>query len=94
MLAGHVGRRLCPRRRAARLAHREALLTDWLDWLDGYPFEVASPEAIVDFHVRRGFALTKLRTVGWGHGNNEFVFRKTSSLQAMGVGARLSSMSS
>jgi 2-polyprenyl-3-methyl-5-hydroxy-6-metoxy-1,4-benzoquinol methylase len=53
-----------------------AYLTDVLDWLGGYPFEVARPEAIFDFYRRKGFELAKLRTAGVGHGNNEFVFIK------------------
>jgi 2-polyprenyl-6-hydroxyphenyl methylase/3-demethylubiquinone-9 3-methyltransferase len=49
---------------------------DWFDWLGGLPFEVATPEAIVGFYEKRGFALSKMVTVGGRLGNNEFVFRK------------------
>jgi SAM-dependent methyltransferase len=49
-------------------------LTDWFDWLGGYPFEVAKPEDIIHFYQRRGFRLQRLRTVGGGLGNNEFLF--------------------
>jgi 2-polyprenyl-6-hydroxyphenyl methylase/3-demethylubiquinone-9 3-methyltransferase len=48
---------------------------DMVDWLGGYPFEVAKPEELFDFYTRRGFQLQKLKTVGRGHGCNEFVFR-------------------
>jgi 2-polyprenyl-6-hydroxyphenyl methylase/3-demethylubiquinone-9 3-methyltransferase len=50
--------------------------TDWLDWLGGYPFEVARPEVIVEFFRRNGFDSMKLETTGRGPGNNEYVFRK------------------
>ncbi|HLJ28095.1 MAG TPA: class I SAM-dependent methyltransferase [Candidatus Angelobacter sp.] len=50
--------------------------TDLLDWLGGYPFEVAKPEHIFDFFFARGFDLVKLTTVGGRAGNNEFVFKK------------------
>ena len=50
--------------------------TDLLDWLGGYPFEAAKPEAVLDISRAKGFELTKLRTVGGGHGNNEYVFRR------------------
>jgi 2-polyprenyl-6-hydroxyphenyl methylase/3-demethylubiquinone-9 3-methyltransferase len=49
---------------------------DLIDWLGGYPFEVASPEEIVDFMVLRGFVLRKITTVGGNHGCNEFIFSK------------------
>ena len=49
---------------------------DWKDWLGGLPFEVATPELIVDFYLKRGFHLEKIRTNN-GLGNNQFVFRKT-----------------
>ncbi len=47
---------------------------DLVDWVGGYPFEVARPEAIFDFYRGKGFYLVKLRT-SWG-GCNEFVFIK------------------
>jgi 2-polyprenyl-3-methyl-5-hydroxy-6-metoxy-1,4-benzoquinol methylase len=50
--------------------------TDLLDWLGGYPFEVAKPEAVFDFFRDRGFEMVKLHTVGGGLGCNEFVFVK------------------
>ena len=46
---------------------------DLVDWVGGYPFEVARPEDVFDFCVERGFVLTKLRTTR-GLGCNEFVF--------------------
>lgn len=49
---------------------------DWIDWIGGYPFEVAKPEQIFDFYFERGFILQKIVTVGGGHGCNEYVFRK------------------
>ncbi len=47
-----------------------------VDWVGGYPFEVARPEQIFDFYRRRGFSLQRLKTCGGGHGCNEFVFRR------------------
>jgi 2-polyprenyl-6-hydroxyphenyl methylase/3-demethylubiquinone-9 3-methyltransferase len=49
---------------------------DIVDWLGGWPFEVATPEALFEFYFQRGFDLTKLKTVPRGHGCNEFVFRR------------------
>jgi 2-polyprenyl-3-methyl-5-hydroxy-6-metoxy-1,4-benzoquinol methylase len=49
---------------------------DAIDWIGGLPFEVASPEAIFDFHRERGFVLTKLSTCAGGLGCNQLVFRK------------------
>lgn len=49
---------------------------DLVDWVGGYPFEVASPEEIFDFFYKKGFALERLKTCGGGWGCNEFVFRK------------------
>jgi 2-polyprenyl-6-hydroxyphenyl methylase/3-demethylubiquinone-9 3-methyltransferase len=49
---------------------------DVVDWVGGYPFEVAKPEAVFDFFRAKGFVLTKLKTCGGGHGCNEFVFVK------------------
>ena len=49
---------------------------DTVDWLGGWPFEVASPEALFEFYYGRGFDLVKLRTVSRGYACNEFVFRR------------------
>lgn len=49
---------------------------DLIDWVGGYPFEVATPEQIFDFYCKRGFELTRLRTCAGNLGCNEFVFRK------------------
>lgn len=51
---------------------------DLLDWVGGYPFEVARPEEVFDFFRERGFTLTRLRTCGGGLGCNEFVFVRRS----------------
>jgi 2-polyprenyl-3-methyl-5-hydroxy-6-metoxy-1,4-benzoquinol methylase len=59
---------------------RERGMSPWrdlIDWVGGYPFEVAKPEAILDFYLRRGFTLTRLVTCGGSLGCNEFVFVRT-----------------
>lgn len=50
---------------------------DLIDWMGGYPFEVARPEDIFDFFRRRGFSLRRMKTCGGGIGCNEFVFART-----------------
>jgi 2-polyprenyl-6-hydroxyphenyl methylase/3-demethylubiquinone-9 3-methyltransferase len=50
---------------------------DIIDWVGGYPYEVATPDEIFDFYRARGFMLTKLRCGGVGLGCNEFVFART-----------------
>lgn len=54
---------------------------DWIDWLGGYPFEVASPMAVFDFMRARGFRLDRLVTTN-GLGCNEFVFTREEALRA------------
>ncbi len=49
---------------------------DVVDWVGGYPFEVAKPEEIFDFYRARDFQLTKLETCGGSLGCNQFVFEK------------------
>lgn len=49
---------------------------DMVDWIGGYPFEVAKPEEIMDFCLERGFELRRMKTCGGGLGCNEFVFYK------------------
>jgi 2-polyprenyl-3-methyl-5-hydroxy-6-metoxy-1,4-benzoquinol methylase len=54
---------------------------DLVDWVGGYPFEVAKPEQIFDFYRAHNFTLQRLKTDG-GHGCNEFVFQKTGKATA------------
>lgn len=49
---------------------------DIIDWVGGYPYEVATPDEIFDFYRARGFSLTKLKCGGVGLGCNEFVFMR------------------
>tara|TARA_A100001035_G_C27720674_1_gene471750 strand:+ start:281 stop:1096 length:816 start_codon:yes stop_codon:yes gene_type:complete len=51
---------------------------DLVDWVGGYPFEVAKPDQIIDFFMSKGYRLKKLKTVGGGLGCNQFVFQKKS----------------
>lgn len=50
---------------------------DVIDWVGGYPFEVAKPEEIFHFYHSRGFVLERLRTEGGDSGCNEFVFTRS-----------------
>ncbi|HEX7287459.1 MAG TPA: class I SAM-dependent methyltransferase [Candidatus Angelobacter sp.] len=50
--------------------------TDLLDWLGGFPFEVAKPGDVIDACCARGFVLTKLKTPLQPKGNNEYVFAR------------------
>jgi 2-polyprenyl-3-methyl-5-hydroxy-6-metoxy-1,4-benzoquinol methylase len=47
---------------------------DLVDWIGGWPFEVATPEEIFRFFKGYGYELTELVTCGGKHGCNEFVF--------------------
>jgi 2-polyprenyl-6-hydroxyphenyl methylase/3-demethylubiquinone-9 3-methyltransferase len=49
---------------------------DIVDWVGGYPYEVATPEEIFDFFSAKGFRLTRLHCGDVGLGCNEFVFVK------------------
>jgi 2-polyprenyl-3-methyl-5-hydroxy-6-metoxy-1,4-benzoquinol methylase len=49
---------------------------DIVDWIGGYPFEVAKPEEIFEFFKQRGFILDNLKTCAGGLGCNEFVFTR------------------
>jgi 2-polyprenyl-3-methyl-5-hydroxy-6-metoxy-1,4-benzoquinol methylase len=48
---------------------------DLVDWVGGLPFEVATPERVVEFGRARGFELVRSTRVS-GYGCNEFVFRR------------------
>lgn len=49
---------------------------DVIDWVGGYPFEVAKPEEIFNFYKQRGLIMIKFTTCGGGLGCNQYVFVK------------------
>jgi SAM-dependent methyltransferase len=61
---------------AERSARGMSAWRDLVDWVGGYPFEVAKPEQIFHFYRDRGFVLINMVTCGGGLGCNEFVFRR------------------
>lgn len=73
-----IGARALARALAGRLRPERgmALWYDMLDWLGGYPFEVARPQDVIDHGSRLGFSSLKTFTVGRRHGCNEFIFRR------------------
>jgi 2-polyprenyl-3-methyl-5-hydroxy-6-metoxy-1,4-benzoquinol methylase len=52
---------------------------DLVDWVGGYPFEVATPELVFAFYRERGFSLLQLKTCGGGLGCNQFVLAKSAT---------------
>lgn len=50
-----------------------AWFNDWVDWLGGYPFEVATPDEVIDFFWNKGYVLKKLISTN-GSGCNQFLF--------------------
>lgn len=50
---------------------------DLIDWVGGYPFEVATPEQIFGFYRSHGFVLAQLQTCRGTAGCNQFVFEKS-----------------
>jgi 2-polyprenyl-6-hydroxyphenyl methylase/3-demethylubiquinone-9 3-methyltransferase len=54
-----------------------SMVHDWIDWLGGFPFEVAKPEEIFRFLRDRGFTLRNMTTWGAKMGCNEFIFQRT-----------------
>jgi len=52
---------------------------DIMDWVGGYPYEVATVDEIFEFYKARGFSLTRVKSRGVGLGCNEFVFDKLNS---------------
>lgn len=55
---------------------------DILDWVGGYPYEYATPDAIFEFYRERGFTLTRMKCGGVGLGCNELVFERKTILPA------------
>jgi len=58
---------------------------DVVDWIGGYPFEVAKPEQIFDFYRDKGFVLMRLKT-RTGLGCNEFLFSRSSERNEKRIG--------
>jgi 2-polyprenyl-6-hydroxyphenyl methylase/3-demethylubiquinone-9 3-methyltransferase len=46
---------------------------DLVDWVGGYPFEVATPDEVFAFCTDRGLRMTRMSTCGGGPGCNQFV---------------------
>jgi len=65
------------RYREHRKSRGMSVFIDEIDWLGGYPFEVAKPEQIFDFYREKGYQLQRLITSG-GLGCNQYVFFKQS----------------
>jgi SAM-dependent methyltransferase len=74
------------RKIAARPLERGmSLWHDMLDWLGGYPFEVARPQRILDFYLQHNYVCVKLKTCGGRMGCNEFVFSRVEHKIGQGV---------
>ncbi len=69
-----------PERRAGLMASQRVRGMHWwydlVDWIGGFPFEVARPDDVVSFLRDRGFVLERITTCGGNLGCNEFVFRR------------------
>jgi 2-polyprenyl-6-hydroxyphenyl methylase/3-demethylubiquinone-9 3-methyltransferase len=50
---------------------------DIVDWVGGYPYEVAKPEEVFHHCREAGFTLTRMVCGNVGTGCNEFVFTRT-----------------
>ncbi len=50
---------------------------DVVDWVGGYPFEVAKPEEVFSFFYEKGYTLCKMSTEGKNLGCNQYVFKKS-----------------
>ncbi len=76
LLGGRLVFRFLTRRR--KVERGMSLWHDMVDWVGGFPFEVAKPEEVIDYYKSKGFALEKLQTSG-GLGCNEYVFRNSAN---------------
>ena len=80
-LLGDIFRRKNPFTRSKRYESSRGMsrLHDWVDWLGGLPFEVASAPAVLAFYKQRHFRLENLG-LSDGHGCNEFVFSRSGTM--------------
>jgi len=72
-----LGRRLPAREPRPARGRGMSAKHDLIDWVGGYPFEVAKPEEVFRRIHPRGFELRHLKTCGGGLGCNEYVFEHT-----------------
>ncbi len=63
------------RYRSRHDARGMSVLTDIIDWIGGYPFEVDTADQVIEFYQQRGFKLKQKKLTN-GLGCNEFVFLK------------------
>jgi 2-polyprenyl-3-methyl-5-hydroxy-6-metoxy-1,4-benzoquinol methylase len=50
---------------------------DIIDWVGGYPYEVAGPSKLFEFYRERGFQVVRMKCDNVGLGCNEMVFRRS-----------------
>lgn len=63
-----------------RAYQRERGMSPWwdiVDWIGGWPYECATPDAALRFYGDRRFVLRKL-VIRQSHGCNEFIFARQS----------------
>ena len=58
------------------------------DWVGGYPFEVAAPDAIIMPLLPEGFVLRNIICRTTGHGCNEYVFERSPNDEKKNLGSR------
>src|SRR5205823_2064916 len=51
---------------------------DTVDWVGGYPFEVARADDVINRLAKKGFSLERCRFAWRGIGCNEYVFKRQS----------------
>jgi 2-polyprenyl-3-methyl-5-hydroxy-6-metoxy-1,4-benzoquinol methylase len=49
---------------------------DIIDWVGGFPYEVAAPDELFEFYKAKGFSLTKMKCKGVGLGCHEMVLKR------------------
>jgi len=78
---GDLVRRQNPFTRSKRYKSSRGMsrIHDWVDWLGGLPFEVASAPAVLAFYKQRKFRLENMG-LSDGHGCNEFVFSRSGTM--------------
>jgi 2-polyprenyl-6-hydroxyphenyl methylase/3-demethylubiquinone-9 3-methyltransferase len=70
------GKNPLERYRTGKYKRGMSAVHDWIDWLGGYPFEVARPSEVMSFFEDRGFRTVFQNTLQVSSGCNEFVFQK------------------